>query len=289
MAFSTLQSRLRSKTIISGIIIGAVDANVYKVRFQNGKEIECDSCKLKVFSNEYIPPSFRQSNSINDDNDTDSESVSQDASAGRNQDDDDDDDDDVEDDNEDDAPPNSQDPVPDVAIANVDETPDVDTSTLSYFEKLARLRQKVRDLTGDTVEMKKYNSRIIWTMIENHICDNHERTDDHIGLKPHLLKEVCNDPTMIASEIFLRLMFGGSMVETIVKMNHTIQDFNEKNTHNVSICSTAEFFGGITMLIGSVCFLTSGNQLWNKVFDEQSNGWVSLEPSADFHKWMRKF
>ena len=198
MAFSTLQSRLRSKTIISGIIIGAVDANVYKVRFQNGKEIECDSCKLKVFSNEYIPPSFRQSNSINDDNDTDSESVSQDASAGRNQDDDDDDDDDVEDDNEDDAPPNSQDPVPDVAIANVDETPDVDTSTLSYFEKLARLRQKVRDLTGDTVEMKKNNSRIIWTVIENHICDSHERTYDHIGLKPDVLKEVSDDLTMIA-------------------------------------------------------------------------------------------
>ena len=115
--------------------------------------------------------------------------------------------------------------------------------------------------------MKKSNSTIIWTVKENHICDNHERTDDHIGLKPDVLKEVRNDPTMIASEIFLRLMFGGSMVETIVKMNRTIQDFNEKHTSNVPMFSTAEFLWGIAMLIGSVRFSAIGNQLWNKVSD----------------------
>ena len=133
------------------------------------------------------------------------------------------------------------------------------------------MRQKVRDLTGDTVEMKKNNSRIIWTVIENHICDSHERTYDHIGLKPDVLKEVSDDPTMIASENFLHLMFGGSMVETIAKMNRAVQDFNEKHTRNVLMFSTAEFLRGIAMLIGSVCFSASGNQLWNKVSDQESN------------------
>ena len=64
MAFSTPQSRRHSKTSISGIVIGAVDANIYKVRFQNGKDIECNLCKLKVIPNEDIPPSLHPLNSI---------------------------------------------------------------------------------------------------------------------------------------------------------------------------------------------------------------------------------
>ena len=70
MAFATPQSRCRSKTVINGVIISAVDANLYKVRFQNGEEHECESCKLKVLPEEDIPPSLRPSNNINDDNDT---------------------------------------------------------------------------------------------------------------------------------------------------------------------------------------------------------------------------
>ena len=70
MAFATLQSRRCSKIVINGVIISAVDANVYKVRFQSGEEHECNSCKLKVLSKEDIPPSLRPSNNINDDNDT---------------------------------------------------------------------------------------------------------------------------------------------------------------------------------------------------------------------------
>ena len=136
MAYSTPESRRHLITIISGIVIGAVDANIYKVWFQNGKEIDCNSCKFKVLSNEDIPPSLRPSDSINDDDDTDSESISLDAFPFRNK----VDDNDLEDDNEDDAPPESQDTVPNVNIANIEGLPDNDTSSLSYFEKLARLR-----------------------------------------------------------------------------------------------------------------------------------------------------
>ena len=67
-----------------------------------------------------------------------------------------------------DAPPESQDTVPNIDVASKEDLTGSEED-LTYLDKLVRSREKVRNLTGDTVETKKNNSRTLWTVIENHV------------------------------------------------------------------------------------------------------------------------
>ena len=299
LTYATPQSRRKSKSFLYGKIIKATGPNIHEVLFQDGSKQICESCKLKIAHPEDIPPTLRPSNSVSDGNesDIDPDAIDNDERIEAAREGEDDEESLPED------PPESQDTVDtvDSSMSNVSEgmsnvsegsttTNDTeDTAELSYHEKLALARQKIKEVTGDTLETTNNNQSILWTVIEDHLCATTERSTDKIGLKPEVLEEVTEDPTMIASEIFLRLMFGNNMTQSIAKMNRSIQIFNETHSRtNISLFSTSEFLRGIALLIGSVCFSANGNQLWKKECDEDSDDWVSVEHSAEFQKWMSK-
>ena len=262
---------------------------MYKVRFQSGLETEVESCKLKVVRDEDIPPTLRITNTAQDESGDDDtiasrpDSINHDASVTNDV--------PMEDEEEEPESQDTHDTMLTIDSGSNDNESDEDVP-LSYTDKLIAARDKLRNLTGDTVEKRKNNDSIIWTVVEEHVCDSPDRSDTLVGLKPDVLAEVMEDNTMIASEIFLRLMFGGNMVEAVTKANIAIRDFNEKNgrAKPISFFSHSEFLRGIAVLIGAVCFSSSGNQLWKKTSEEDpSNDFVSIEPSAQFYKWMSKF
>ena len=229
MAFATPASKRKSKTVIIGKILDAVGAHEHKVRFVNGKEIICKSCKLKVVRPEDIPPSLRSTTTTTEEADN---SNDQSRSLEPNS------------DNEEINPSMGLEPdipdaegeeelnrVEDVVENNEREDAPNDQepaiTSLNYFDRLMRARAKVTALTGDTVETKKQNQVMLWTVIENHVAGNNERHKQSIGIKPEVLAEIRKDPAMAASEIFLRLMYGDNIVDTITKVNRAIQTYNK--------------------------------------------------------------
>ena len=95
------------------------------------------------------------------------------------------------------------------------------------------------------------------------MCKAPERPKDKIGLKPYVLNAICEDPTMIASEKNC-LMCGNFMTETIVKMNHSIQKFNDTHARtNITMFSTTEFLRGIAMFDWFSMFLCQ----WKSVME----------------------
>lgn len=296
MTYATPQSKRRSKSIIMGKVIAATGSNMYKILFENGLETDVESCKLKVVREEDIPPTLRHSNN-DDDSDNDEESFAESPSVtgipdSRTNISVPEDDLPVEEEEEEQGP-ESQDThatLFSVSTENNDEEP-TDDLPLSYTEKLIAARNKISNLTGDTVEKKHQNDSIIWRVIEEHRCECPERSKTAVGLKPEVLAEVMEDETMVASEIFLRLMFGGNVVEAVVKANRAVQDFNETNNRAtpIPLFTHAEFLRGIAVLIGAVCYSASGNQLWKKPSHESSEDFITVEPYAEFYKWMSKF
>ena len=288
MTLATPQSKRRSKSIIVGKVLCAVGPNMYKVRFITGEEIDCESCKLKVISGEDVPPSLRPATSeVN----SDVSSVSDDDGIINDPSEEEEEEMDASSDNS--GNENSQDTIEsNLRSSSNDENNDNDSpddEELTYQEKLMAAREKVMNLTGDTVEKRHKNNAIIWRVIEQHVCETQERSDIVCGLKQDVLTKVMEKETMIASEIFMRLMFGGNLVENVVQVNQAIQRFNEENNRNISLFTNAEFLRGMGCLIGSVCFSANGNQLWNKETANDVNGWVSIEPNAEFYKYMPKY
>ena len=51
----------------------------------------------------------------------------------------------------------------------------------------------------------------------------------------------------------------------------------------------SEFLTGIALLIGAACFAANGNALWKNKKQELDDGWMSIEQSANFEKYMREY
>ena len=293
LTYATPQAKRKSKSIIMGTVIAATGSKMYKVRFENGFETETESCKLKVIREEDIPPTLRVSS---DENDSDHEEESLGGSLSGipdqtcNQ-----------ETHDDDVPaeigpdehmPESQEThatLLSVSTENNEEDNARDLP-LSYADKLLAARNKISDLTGDTIERRYKNDSIIWRVIEEHRCDAPARSPTAVGLKPEVLTEVIQEETMVASEIFLCLMFGGNVVEAVTKANRAVQEYNESNQRAtpVPLFTHVEFLRGIAVMIGSVCFSASGNQLWKKP-SQDSEDFITVEPKAEFYKWMSGF
>ena len=291
MTYATPESKRRSKSIIMGTVVCATGPNIYKIRFETGLETDVESCKLKVVQEEDIPPTLRPS-THEDDSDIDDDSCAVSPSVAGIPNSRTEDYVPIQENEEESEGPESQD-TQGTLVSNESESNDdnAEDLPLSYHEKLRVAREKISDLTGDTIEKRHKNNSIIWRVIEDHRSSCPERSPSAVGLKPEVLEEVMSDETMVAAEIFLRLMFGGNVVEAVTKANRAIQNFNESNSRSkpVPFFTHAEFLRGIAVLIGAVCYSSSGNQLWKKPSLDSSDDFVTIEPCAEFYKWMSKF
>ena len=254
---------------------------MYKVSFINGLELEVESCKLKVLSDDDVAALRRDANDDSDD----VSSVSHDDGQNVNGTCDDEEEEEREDSELNENSQNSIETM-DNTVEDSNNNGGEETPSITYMDKLLAAREKIKNITGDTVESRHNNISIIWRVIENHICESKERSEGAVGLKPEVLHEVMEDETMVACEIFMRLMFGGNMVENVVRINRAIQDYNGKNDRNISFFTNAEFLRGMATFIGAVCFSANGSELWKK---DNDDGWVSIEPSADFSQYMPKY
>ena len=90
-----------------------------------------------------------------------------------------------------------------------------------------------------------------------------QRVDWMIGLKPEVLDDVMKDPEMVASSIFMKLMFDESFVPCVVKMNRAIQAYNNKHDLfcPIRMFSNADFLRCMALMIGSVCYALNGKAL----------------------------
>ena len=113
---------------------------------------------------------------------------------------------------------------------------------LTYEQKVKAAKNHIMAMAGDTVTAVSGNNTMLWRVIKNHVVVCPERDTRAIGLKPNVLKEVMEDPEMVASSIFMKLMFGQNFVPYVVRMNRAIQRYNDDS----------EFLCCIALLIGSI-------------------------------------
>ena len=184
MTFAHPQAKRRSKSMILGKVINAAGPNKYNIRFINGLETEVESCKLKVLSDEDVER-LRRSNDENDDesclSDHDSSNVSNVTASS--------DDEEPVDMNE-----NSQSSVETngSTVENSNDEEQEEMPSISYHEKLMAARDKIKHLTGETVEQRYRNDTILWRVIEEHVCQTQERSYANVGLKPDVLSDILN-------------------------------------------------------------------------------------------------
>ena len=108
-----------------------------------------------------------------------------------------------------------------------------------------------------------------------------QRDEALVGLKPGVLA-VCQQEEVTTAEIFVKLMFGDQLVASAVKLNRTIQNYN--NNHNnrrmVKLFTMSKFYHANTMFIGAICFAANGSALFKDDDSKDKDHWITIEPSA---------
>ena len=294
LAYANPTSKRKSATSIVGKVLHSIGQHMYLVRFENGQDIECKSCKLKVVPKDKIPPSMRPSSDVTESSSTSSschyaadsdidDIIPNETNSAEEEEDNNEEENQVHEEeivlnSEPDTNNDPQDNVTDEAVQ----------PPRTYHEKLRDAKARILDLTGDNVTTKSGRDSMLWTVVEQHVAEATERDDTYLGLKPEILNEILADPQMAASSIFLRLMYGTeTFVPTVVKLNRAIQIRNdvEPNRRQIKMFSNKEFLVAMAQFIGSVCFSANGKALW-KQETEEDNGWVTIEPSANFGKYL---
>ena len=152
--------------MIVGKVINSVGPQLYKVKFINGQEEICKSCKLKVVPDNEIPPSLRP---VSDASDTPHDSTS--PSSRFNANDDDESYTSINEGNEE-SVENSNKSSQENTDLNIQELfPQNDNHQTqeepsTYHKRLQAARNRVRNLTGDTTTTQSGTSTIVWTVIE---------------------------------------------------------------------------------------------------------------------------
>ena len=95
---------------------------------------------------------------------------------------------------------------------------------------------------------------------------------------------------MVASSIFMKVMFGESFVPCFVKMNRAIQAYNNKHDLScpIRIFSNADFLCCMALMIGSACYASNGKALW-KQDNNPEYGWLTIEPATNFGRWVKLY
>ena len=137
-----------------------------------------------------------------------------------------------------------------------------------------------------------------WKVIEDHITagtmdGSDERKVSDIGLKEEVLTELkeCED-NMIASTLFLKLMFGDNIEAKITVCNVAVQNYNNEmqNTRDIKSFTKDEFLQGVALMIGAACYGVSGSNLWQKKSkDGYEYEFISIEPTPNFNKYMAEY
>ena len=242
MEYSSPQLKRRYASIVFGRVIESAGLHEHKVLFANSEVKTCKSCKLRIVPDNEIPPSLRPSAEID---------MSLLSPHGESSNPSHENDDDTIDDHGNQIVDNGEEVGEVVEEQEEEERVEMLTGNndipqedaLTYEQKLQAAKQKITEMTGDTVTMRNGNKTMLWRVIENHFADFPERADHNIGLKPEVLDEIMKDPEMVASSLFMKLMFGESFVSTLVKMNRAIQTYNHEVRLNrpIRLFSKAEF------------------------------------------------
>ena len=290
LTFSTPQAKRKSKSMLIGKILAPVGLHMHKVRFIDGTEEVCNSCKLKIVPPHEIPPSLRPSQDVEEIPMTENGPVPAPIVH----------DSDAESNHGNNSNLNAEGEVvnqsgetnittQETTITNADK--EQVEEVLTYHEKLSKAKAKINELIGDTCTTTSGNKTMLWTVIENHVTEAAERIDEDIGLKPEVLEVVMRDPSMISSSIFMKLMFGESFIPSVVKMNRAIQQYNEDTvlTRPIKMFSNGDFLRCMALFIGGVCYAANGKALWKTTYDSNNGEWITIEPAANFGRWVKLY
>ena len=272
--------------MIIGRVLEAVGLHEFKVEFENGSIQTVKSCKLKIASTDEIPPSMSPSVTVTPVVSPTTNPVARSSSLTES--------DDEESthgiNTEGEIVGNGENDDMNQGTTITNEEEEVVEEALTYEEKVRNAKAKILELTGETVTESSGGKSVVWTVIENHVAEAAERHNSNIGLKPEVLEEVMQNPSMIASSVFMKLMFGESFVPSVVKMNRAIQEYNENERPKrpIKLFSNGDFLRCLSLFIGAVCFAANGNALWKKKNDSE-DGWITIEPAANFDRWMKLY